>query len=736
MVIAHNGDRRAPARPCGQGTGKTGTMSAHGNEPPPPDVAALPAEPEDARRSLLSLAVAAAGIGSFDWDLVTGTLTWDDQLIELFGYDAATFDRSIQAFNARLHPDDLDRVTARLERAIETVGQFTAEYRVVLPDGAQRWLAARGQALAGGSGAAVRLLGAAWDISARRQAQDRLAQLVEDMAVGFIAMDPGWVMTHVNAEAERITGTPRAQLLGRTLWEAFPATVGTEFEASYRRAAGTGRPVVFEAFYPQPLNTWVEVRAVPGPDGVAVYFLDITTRRRAQELTDRTAERERLLSRITEELSATLDADEAAHRLARLVVPGVADWCIVTLIGDEEAGGDRRALRMVSSWHHDPQLRDAVDAYARARLGALRDDALFVRAMRTGQLQLLARDATARAREMIHPGPVRDVLLRLAPESVAVLPLPGRHGTVGLLTLCTGQARGEFTPADLVTARHVAARAGIVLDNARLYRQQRGLAAGFQRSLLTAPPEPDHVQIAVRYVPAAQAAEVGGDWYDAFMQPGGATTLVIGDVVGHDVQAAAAMGQIRSIVRTVGALDHEGPAAVLRQVEQVMQTLQSEILATAVVARLEQTDAERADGLTRLRWSNAGHPPPMTVTPDGTVTALTTDRTDLLLGVDPAAPRRESQVPLRRGAVVVLYTDGLVERRGSDLDAGTARLQATLADLAGRDLDELCDELLARMLPEAPGDDVALVAVRLHRQDRPRPPEAGPHRVPPGFPVD
>jgi serine phosphatase RsbU (regulator of sigma subunit) len=237
-------------------------------------------------------------------------------------------------------------------------------------------------------------------------------------------------------------------------------------------------------------------------------------------------------------------------------------------------------------------------------------------------------------------------------------------------------------------------------------------------------------------VPAAQAAEVGGDWYDAFMQPGGATTLVIGDVVGHDVEAAAAMGQIRSIVRTVGALDHEGPAAVLRQVEQVMQTLQSEILATAVVARLEQTDAERADGLTRLRWSNAGHPPPMTVTPDGTVTALTTDRTDLLLGVDPAAPRRESQVPLRRDAVVVLYTDGLVERRGSDLDAGTARLQATLADLAGRDLDELCDELLARMLPEAPGDDVALVAVRLHRQDRPRPPEAGPHRVPPGFPVD
>jgi serine phosphatase RsbU (regulator of sigma subunit) len=211
---------------------------------------------------------------------------------------------------------------------------------------------------------------------------------------------------------------------------------------------------------------------------------------------------------------------------------------------------------------------------------------------------------------------------------------------------------------------------------------------------------------------------------------------VIGDVVGHDVQAAAAMGQIRSIVRTVGALDHDGPAAILRQVEQVMETLQSPILATTVVARLEQTDAERADGLTRLRWSNAGHPPPMAVTPEGTVTALTADHTDLLLGVDAAASRRESQATLGRDAVVVLYTDGLVERRGSDLDQGTARLQATLADLAGRQLDELCDELLARMLPDAPEDDVALVAVRLHPQDQPRPPEAGPNRVPPGFPVD
>jgi serine phosphatase RsbU (regulator of sigma subunit) len=240
--------------------------------------------------------------------------------------------------------------------------------------------------------------------------------------------------------------------------------------------------------------------------------------------------------------------------------------------------------------------------------------------------------------------------------------------------------------------------------------------------------------VVVRYVPAAQAAEVGGDWYDAFFQPTGATVLVIGDVVGHDTESAAAMGQIRTIVRTLAARDGDGPAAVLAEVERVLRTLQADILATCVVARLEQTPEERERGTTRLRWTNAGHPPPMVVHADGRVQVLGAERSDLLLGVDPEVPRAEAEVVLDREAVVLLYTDGLVERRDQDLDRGLARLRTTLAELAGRDLDELCDELLARMLPPDPDDDVALVAVRLHRQDRPRPPEAGPNRVPPDVP--
>ncbi|WP_281281658.1 PP2C family protein-serine/threonine phosphatase [Blastococcus colisei] len=162
-----------------------------------------------------------------------------------------------------------------------------------------------------------------------------------------------------------------------------------------------------------------------------------------------------------------------------------------------------------------------------------------------------------------------------------------------------------------------------------------------------------------------------------------------------------------------------------------MQTLQVDTLATAVVARLEQTPAELRRGITRLRWSNAGHPPPMVLHPDGRVDLLTGDHHDRLLGVDPDTPRREAEISLSRDAVVLLYTDGLVERRDQPLDDGVQRLQRTLAELAGRNLDQLLDDLLARLLPDRPDDDVALVAVRLHRQDRPRPAEAGPNLIPP-----
>jgi serine phosphatase RsbU (regulator of sigma subunit) len=167
-----------------------------------------------------------------------------------------------------------------------------------------------------------------------------------------------------------------------------------------------------------------------------------------------------------------------------------------------------------------------------------------------------------------------------------------------------------------------------------------------------------------------------------------------------------------------------------------MEGLQVSTTATAVVARLEQSPEQRGEDVTTLRWSNAGHPPPMAIRKDGSVLVLSGEHTDLLLGIDPRASRSESKVELERGSTVLLYTDGLVERRGQDLDEGLTRLRDTLGELAGLPLEELCDALLARMRPAEADDDVALVAVRLHPQDRPRPPEAGPERIPPSVPPE
>ena len=259
------------------------------------------------------------------------------------------------------------------------------------------------------------------------------------------------------------------------------------------------------------------------------------------------------------------------------------------------------------------------------------------------------------------------------------------------------------------TAVEVGRRAGLALHHARLYGQQRALADALQHSMLTDPPEPEDCEIVVRYVPAAAGAEIGGDWYDAFLEPGGATVLAIGDVVGHDTTAAAAMGQLRGLLRGISFSGGAPPAQVLTQLDLAVRGLGLDTMATALVARLERED----DGRTQLRWSSAGHPAPVLLRPDGQVQVLDGDLPDLLLGVDPTVDRHDRVAVLPAGSTVLLHTDGLVERRDRDLDAGSAALVAVLAESAALPLADLCDRVLERLfLPDAE-DDVALLAVRL-----------------------
>ncbi|MGY1773853.1 SpoIIE family protein phosphatase [Blastococcus sp. SYSU D00813] len=686
-----------------------------------------PAAADEAQVLRLELAVEAAGIGSFDWDLVTGRLDWDDRLLEMFGYTRESWGERIEAFAARLHPDDVEATMAALEHAIATCGAYDAEFRVLLPSGETRWVRGRGRALCDEGGAAVRLLGAAYDTTSARAADLHVARVLEAMNEAFFSLDRDWRFAYVNRRAEEVLDRPRSELVGGDIWELFPHAVGSDFETHYRGAVATGQERVFEAYYPEPLEAWYEVRAWPTPDGLSVYFLDVTERRRAEDVAREAAARLRALAEIgaamVDQLGRGRDERAALQRVTEAVVPVFADWAIATLIDEDGRMHD------VASWHADPALRATTARYAELRLSSVQDDAPVLRALQSGQV-LTVDDVVAAIRPTLPPGEVVEVFDRLAPRTALTLPMVAHGRTLGALSMY----RSEGRPADaddVAAAREVAERVALALDNARLHDQQRRLAEELQRSMLTAPPRPDHAEVVVRYLPAVEAAQVGGDWYDAFLQPGGATVLVIGDVVGHDIAAAAAMGQLRGLVRGIAFREGATPATVLADLDTAVRGLEMDTMATAIVARIEQTPEQRAAGTTTLRWSNAGHPPPLLLRGDGRVEELSGERAELMLGVDPAARRTDRAVTFDRPATVLLYTDGLVEARDQVLDDGIAALREALADLADRPLAELCDGLLARLRPRGVADDVALVAVRLHPEDRPRPAEAGPPHVPP-----
>ena len=563
-------------------------------------------------------------------------------------------------------------------------------------------------------------MGVAYDVTAEVTSEARVTRVLEAMPAGFYSLDRDWRFVYVNAEAERLLGSTRDELLGQEIWSAFPAALDSVFEEGYRRAVATGEPVSFDAHYPAPLNGWYEVRAWPSPDGLSVYFVEVTERRQAQEDAERATRRLTLLAQVSAQLSSTLDVQAATARIPGIVVPALADYCILTVIDHDGHPRD------VGSWHVDPAKRELLERYAEVRLAAMPMTAPVGRALHSNAAVTFAGSDVL---DLLPPGPAHDLLAALAPHSEVALPLRARGRTLGLLTLFFDEGHTP-TDEDVSVAQDVADRAGLAWDNARLFGQQLQMAEALQRSLLTEPAEPDHAEIVVRYQPAVEAARVGGDWYDAFLQPNGSTMLVIGDVAGHDTAAAAAMGQIRSLLRGIAAYSDAGPAEVLRGLDSAMTVLQVETLATASIARFEQTDDERRRGVTRMVWANAGHLPPLAVQPDGSVVVLADWKADLLLGVDPLTNRTESVVTLDRGTTVLLYTDGLIERRDADLDTGLARLRGHLAELAHLPLQQLCDALIERLVDGRPEDDVALVTVRLHHQDRPQPAEAGPNRVP------
>jgi serine phosphatase RsbU (regulator of sigma subunit) len=244
----------------------------------------------------------------------------------------------------------------------------------------------------------------------------------------------------------------------------------------------------------------------------------------------------------------------------------------------------------------------------------------------------------------------------------------------------------------------------------QLLEERSSVAETLQRAMLPQLPEPDGLQMAGRYLPAHGDDRVGGDWFDGFCTADDVTVLAIGDTVGHDIAAAADMSQLRTLLRGYAVDRGEVPSDTMQRLDRAMARLPVSAIASIVLARIEPV---QPDGSRRLRWTNAGHPPPLLLRPDGTVDVLRT-APDMLVGIDPTRPRRDHATDLPAGGTLLLYTDGLIERRstGQDIDAGIAALAATLGGLQELPVDAILDRVLAPVRYDRE-DDIAALAIRV-----------------------
>ena len=373
----------------------------------------------------------------------------------------------------------------------------------------------------------MRLIGAAQDTTSRNDAEARVARVMDSMSTAFFFVDTA-LAVHVRQRRGRArAGAPRDELLGHSSGTSSPRRSGSEFETHYRHAADSGEPVAFDAYYPEPLNAWYEVRAWPSPDGLAVYFIDVTDRRAAEQNAQRAISRAGL--HRPGERGPRRHARRCARRCAgsrRSSCPawptGASSPSSTTTGTPAPAGASGDAL----GWHADPDLRELVDVYAMSRLEQMTDHSLVVRAVETSAVQVLNGNALSELATMFEPGaaPLR-MLTELDAHSVVVLPLSGQEQSVGhalggqhlrsrrVLSTRTSSccARSPPGPASCSTGH------GCTASSAPSPRPCSARCCARRRRARTC-------SLSVAYVPAAEVAQVGGDWYDAFNQPDGSTT--------------------------------------------------------------------------------------------------------------------------------------------------------------------------------------------------------------------
>lgn len=550
-------------------------------------------------------------------------------------------------------------------------------------------------------------------------------QIVERMSAALLVLDSAGRIVAVNPAAERLLGRAAAALHGEDAHDllhrdAEGAGVPRDQCPLLRALAEGGLARGEGGGYRRGDGRLVTISWSASPlmhggcaMGVVILFTDAsgdggvhperTARTRALEDLN---ERLTLVAEITNVLGQTLETDEALARLGRLLVPRLADWAAVDL---RTGSGEAHRVAVTGPAGRDARFEDRRESFpepGEAECSPLVQVLTGGDPVLQENVEATSRSDERSALDAVHSG----FLQAVGATSVVTAPLGTEQRITGALTVVRTDPAHPFDTGDLKVVGDIGHRVGLVIDNARRFGRQRAVAEAMQRNLLASLPQPGRLRLAARYQPAPAGSQVGGDWYDAFALQDGTLALVIGDVVGHDLTAAAGMAQLHGILRSL-AWDHTGPpGAVVDRLDAAMPVITDVPLATLVLARVEG-DADT--GPWTLQWTSAGHPPPLLLTTDGTARYLESGQ-GLLLGAGPitGTHRPNASQRLPPGSTVLLYTDGLIETPGSDLDTGLNQLRRDALTLVHEPLDTLCDQILARV-PPGSADDVALLALRL-----------------------
>ncbi|HEX2102187.1 MAG TPA: SpoIIE family protein phosphatase [Solirubrobacteraceae bacterium] len=531
--------------------------------------------------------------------------------------------------------------------------------------------------------------------------------------VGLAFFDPELRFVRINETMAAFNHLPVEEHLGRTIEETL-GPAATELAGLYRRVLRTGEPLLDHELEgaaeaaPGDVRHWnISITPVHGPDGdvlgLSAAVVDVTERRRLLEAERDARTRADFLARAGSILDQSLDHEHTLRAVADIAIPEVADWCGVSIL--DEKG----ELQQVAAAHVDPAQRRLGEELNR-RYPPGRDSAAGTVA-RTGQTVFVREITEAMLEAAITDPEQLDLVRRLALRSVIIAPLRARGRTFGTLTLANAESGRLFQDADVQLAEELARRAGLAIDNARLYTERSRIAHTLQVKLLPERlPDIPGAVVAARYRAAGELNEVGGDFYDVFPRSADEWAMVVGDVSGKGAEAAAITALARYTLRA-GAFDDDEPAKALRRLNTAMLAHDdTSQFVTAVVAYVAAADRDHM----RVRLSLAGHPPAAILRRGGRVETTGAFGTMLGLRADPAF--HETELALDRGDVLLLYTDGVTEAGPRGRPFGERGLVDLLAKLAGAEPQDVVDAVEAAVVDAQEGqprDDVALLALAL-----------------------